>query len=297
MEHLSLHQIESFLAVAHSGSISRAARELYISQPVVSRYVREVEAVFGAPLLERSNEGVRLTETGVLVYAEIHSIYKRYHIALDEAISRISTRERPALRIGCLRETVMRGILEDACADFERDFPAARVRKEFYTYHELSEGLVCGKLDLIFTHSFEAIPFPAFEYIPLKNVKQYFAVPRAWEMPRGGDFSPLRDKTLTLIASHCASTMLDICRRHGFEPERVQIVDSFLMMTYLLSKGRCYTICGGGFPGSAHYEANVDFVRTERECDELVKIVCGRKRGNAGEETRAFCERLRAYSL
>ncbi|MDR2355607.1 MAG: hypothetical protein LBE16_05375, partial [Clostridiales Family XIII bacterium] len=157
---------------------------------------------------------------------------------------------------------------------------------------------VCDKLDFIFTHSFEAVPFSEFEYVPLKNVEQYFAVPRVWAMPRDGD-SPLlflRDKTLTLIASHGASVMFDICRRHGFEPERVQIVDTFLMMTYLLSKGACYTICGGNFPGSVHYEANVDFIRAGRECDGLVKIVCGRRRGNDRDETRAFCKKLRAYA-
>ncbi|MDR2355866.1 MAG: LysR family transcriptional regulator, partial [Clostridiales Family XIII bacterium] len=129
MEHLTLRQIESFLSVAHSGSISRAARELYISQPVVSKYVREVESVFGAPLFERSNKGARLTETGVRAYAEIYLIHEQYRLALDETISRISARERPTLRVGCIQESAVRGISENVCAGVERDFPGMRIKR------------------------------------------------------------------------------------------------------------------------------------------------------------------------
>jgi molybdate transport repressor ModE-like protein len=289
---LTTRQIEIFLAVARARSISQAARQLYVSQPSVSGCVREVEAILGAPLFERTNRGVRITETGMLLYAELYPIYKRFRVELTEATARLSGRGEHTLRVGCFREQETRGLMENARAAFESEFPDIRVEQGFYTYHELSEKLVCGKLEVVFTHSFETIPSPEFEYIPLKSVEQFFVVPRVWRASfKKEGFAGLGDKTLVLIARHGVEIMLYICRAHGFEPERVRIVDSYLMLTYLLAKGECYTICGASFPGSAHYDAEVDFVRASaRECDKFVHIACALRNTPKNETARAFVE-------
>ena len=58
---MSQQGIEVFLAVARTGSISGAARALYLTQPAVSRHIRQLEGELGCPLLVRS-KGVRRTE-------------------------------------------------------------------------------------------------------------------------------------------------------------------------------------------------------------------------------------------
>ena len=49
---MNFQQLQTFLAVCHHGSFSRAAREIGRSQPAVSRQVRQLEGSLGAPLLE-----------------------------------------------------------------------------------------------------------------------------------------------------------------------------------------------------------------------------------------------------
>ena len=56
--------LQSFLAVAETGSLSAAARALGLSQPTLGRKVREVEAALGAELFHRHAKGPALTETG-----------------------------------------------------------------------------------------------------------------------------------------------------------------------------------------------------------------------------------------
>ena len=56
--------LQSFLAVAETGSLSAAARALGLSQPTLGRKVREVEAALGAELFHRHAKGLALTETG-----------------------------------------------------------------------------------------------------------------------------------------------------------------------------------------------------------------------------------------
>jgi DNA-binding transcriptional LysR family regulator len=70
-----------FTRVARSGSLSRAGRELGLSQPSVSRILAGLEAEVGAALLMRTTRGVKLTEAGSEYLARIESILD----ALDEA--------------------------------------------------------------------------------------------------------------------------------------------------------------------------------------------------------------------
>jgi molybdate transport repressor ModE-like protein len=60
----TLRQVRYFVAVAESGSISRAARQLSVSQSAVTEAVKDLEGDLGARLLERSGRGVTLTHRG-----------------------------------------------------------------------------------------------------------------------------------------------------------------------------------------------------------------------------------------
>src|SRR5690606_41972834 len=61
---MNLHHLKVFLAVAEAGSISRGAESLHISQPAVTREIREPEASLGLPLFDRHPPGVKPTQGG-----------------------------------------------------------------------------------------------------------------------------------------------------------------------------------------------------------------------------------------
>lgn len=74
---IKLSDLHVLLAVAQSGSMAKAAKELAVSHPVVSRSISELERTLGVRLLERTRHGINLTECG-------RAILSRSHAAFDE---------------------------------------------------------------------------------------------------------------------------------------------------------------------------------------------------------------------
>ena len=64
---MELRTLRSFLAVAREGNVTRAARQLHITQPALSRQLSELEREMGCELLLREPRGVTLTEQGMLL--------------------------------------------------------------------------------------------------------------------------------------------------------------------------------------------------------------------------------------
>lgn len=73
-DYLSLYRI--FYTVANTENISRAARQLFISQPSLSKSITRLENQLGTQLFIRTSRGVRLTEEGQLLYGHVHSAFE-----------------------------------------------------------------------------------------------------------------------------------------------------------------------------------------------------------------------------
>ena len=105
---LRLRDLHILLAVAKSGSMGKAAAELAISQPSVSKAIAEVEHAIGLRLLDRGPSGIQptiyghaLLKCGVAVFDELQQGVKQLEFLIDPAAGE--------LRIGCT-ETMAAGI-------------------------------------------------------------------------------------------------------------------------------------------------------------------------------------------
>src|SRR6266850_1340563 len=82
---MELRHLRYFVAVAAHGSFNRAAEILHLTQPTLSRQVKDLEDELDVPLLVRGQNAVKLTEAGELFYEEARQVLAR----ADEAIQRV----------------------------------------------------------------------------------------------------------------------------------------------------------------------------------------------------------------
>lgn len=72
---MKIRYLEAFLAVAEEGSVSKAATRLHLTQPAVSRQLKQLEVVLQERLFIRSYEGMQLTEKGDSLYNDIRPLW------------------------------------------------------------------------------------------------------------------------------------------------------------------------------------------------------------------------------
>ncbi len=94
------HRLKVFISIADSGSISKAAKQLYVSQPALTKQLNSLESTLGFKLFNRMHKGVKLTEAGEVFYSEAKNIIQLSTDAIDRA-REIAGGKRDVIRIGC----------------------------------------------------------------------------------------------------------------------------------------------------------------------------------------------------
>src|SRR5229473_1190082 len=143
---MELRHLRYFVAVAEALNFTRAAAQLRIAQPALSRRVQDLEEEIGVDLMKRSPRGVTLTAEGKLFLEEVRELLKR----ADESVEKVRALARGQygeLHIGYSPSPTVE-ILPPALAAFQKAFPHVNVLLHDASQRELAEGLQNGTLEL-----------------------------------------------------------------------------------------------------------------------------------------------------
>ena len=144
---MNLHLLRLFVAVAEAGSFSRAAEGLWISQPAVSKGIRELEHQLDLTLIERgAGKGFRLTEAGASLLTHARGIFAMERAALDDVRARVGV-QRGSLTIGA-STTVASYWLPPYVAAFCAAYPAVVPRVTVGNTQWVCEQLLECRIDL-----------------------------------------------------------------------------------------------------------------------------------------------------
>lgn len=147
---MTLMNLRYFVEAARCGSFTEAARNLYVSQPGLSKQIVLVEKEVGVPLFERANRSVKLTPAGEYLFEQLRDILAATDHVLERARA-IGLGLTGSLSIGCLEGHDQPPQLATLAAQF----PDLDLYIEKNSFSNLRSGLLSGRYDLIVTLSFE----------------------------------------------------------------------------------------------------------------------------------------------
>jgi DNA-binding transcriptional LysR family regulator len=143
---LNLNALRLFSAVARTGNVTRAAAAVHISQPAISRAIRELEHGLGVTLLERGARGVRLTDAGHALADHARALFGIARTA-EADMQAFATLGRGILRLGA-STTIAHYLLWPAVAEFRRRQPAVEVTLVSANTAEIARRLLAYELDV-----------------------------------------------------------------------------------------------------------------------------------------------------
>jgi len=143
---MELRHLRYFIAVAEAENVTRAAGRLHVSQPALSRQIRDLEGEIGFLLLQRSAKSVRLTSAGRVFLTEARAVIERVTAAV--AAARVAADGQSGeIQVGYAPSLTVQ-ILPQALRAFQNEFPGVRVALHDLSTGEMLAQLRAGKLDV-----------------------------------------------------------------------------------------------------------------------------------------------------
>ncbi len=206
-----------FYLAAKTGSLTQAARTLYLTQPSVSHAIKQLETSLGATLFSRGAKGVELTQEGSVLYAYIEQAHKFIALAEDK-MAELSNLDSGELRIGG-SDSLFKHYLLPYLEAYRLAHPGIAVRLVHGTTPELIASLKEGAIDLGVVRL--PIADPQLEVKPGIELQDCFVAGARFEALKGRKLSmqELLRHPIILFSrnSRARSAITDLFRRHGHE--------------------------------------------------------------------------------
>lgn len=148
---MDINRLNEFITLATLLNYSKAANQLYLTQPALSRHIHDLEQTLGTQLFIRDTHNVHLTSVGEIFLKEAQEIIQRYNHALD-LIKEVSSTSTGELKIGFLG-TASQSFLSDFVMGFTASHPQIKLSMTSDALDILVKQLNDGLTDLAFvTH-------------------------------------------------------------------------------------------------------------------------------------------------
>jgi DNA-binding transcriptional LysR family regulator len=146
---MELRHLRYFVVVAEEQNVTRAAERLHVSQPPLSRQIKDLEAELGVALFQRTAKSVALTEAGKIFLNEARAVLLQAEKAV-QTVRAVAANEHGQIRIGYAPSLTVE-LLPKALRLFESARPGVRVTLHDLSTEECVQRLTARKLDVALT--------------------------------------------------------------------------------------------------------------------------------------------------
>lgn len=278
LRNLDLATLRSFVTIAETGSMTKAASRLFMTQSAISMQIKRLEGSLELTLFERTSGGMLVTSAGeqLLNYA------KQMLELNDEVVGRLTAAEfEGELRLG-VPDDIIFPRLPEVLKQFAREYPRVKVKLTVELSKKLKNMYASGQLDLIMTTEFD--PEKGGEVIAEENLE--------WVGAKGGTAWRQRPLPMTITRA-CAFKEVAFreLKKAGIEWEEVAGLDNVAVVEALNS---------ADFGVSVEMQSTVitgrEIVDHKGQLPDLPahKIVVYAPQGNSDQLSAAMADYLRA---
>jgi len=216
-------RLKVFYTVAQRLSFTRAATELYITQPAVTRHIKELEQQLNAQLFVRNGNSIVLTTAGKILVQYAEKIFQTY-TDLETELAQLNNLESGTLHIGA-STTVAQTILPRILALFKKTYPAVNFTFIQGNTDMITQMVLAEKVDIAIVEG--AAHYPQIAYAPFAKDEIVLVTRANNQLSKKAEITPKQLLNIPLILREAGSGTLDIIfnalTNAGINPKDLQV--------------------------------------------------------------------------
>lgn len=244
---MEIRQLMYFIQIVKSGTYSAAAKQLYLSQPALSKAVKHLEEELGAKLLVQGDKRSELTDVGRVLFERGQQLIREYNDLLG-AVDEANSRNRGRLHFG-IPYGLGQILFYRLTADFSRAFPEMELVVSGHGSAHIREEVLAGRLDIGAT-LIPPEPEPGLEATVIMRDQFFLLLPRAHPLAgrEGVRFAQLREEQFILLNEEFVMTRMtrQSCAMAGFAPRVKIVANRSDFIAELVADGQGIAVIAGG---------------------------------------------------
>lgn len=235
-------QIKCFLALADTLNFTKAAEQLYMSQPGLSRQIVSLERDLNTQLFIRDQKSVRLTPAAALLAQELGGIEAAYENLISRVQS-VGMGYSGSMTLGVLEGQWIGDAFTDFCSRFMEAYPNIDFQIQQGSFSDLRRKLLSGEIDVAMTIQFDVADMEGIVTRRYDSDQAVFAVSR--RLPLGQKehitFDDMLEGTFILISPEDSRTGTELTLEHfrkiGRSPRRIRYAPNLSTMMLWIEAG------------------------------------------------------------
>ena len=244
---MEIRQLMYFIQIVKSGTYSAAAKQLYLSQPALSKAVKHLEEELGAKLLVQGDKRSEPTDVGRVLFERGQQLIREYNDLLG-AVDEANSRNRGRLQFG-IPYGLGQILFYRLTADFSRAFPEMELVVSGHGSAHIREEVLAGRLDIGAT-LIPPEPEPGLEATVIMRDQFFLLLPRAHPLAgrEGVRFAQLREEQFILLNEEFVMTRMtrQSCAMAGFAPRVKIVANRSDFIAELVADGQGIAVIAGG---------------------------------------------------
>jgi len=231
-------RLKVFHTVAQRLSFTKAAAELFVTQPAITKHIKELEQQLNVQLFRRNGSSITLTAAGKILLQYAEKIFQTY-TELETELAQLNNMEAGTLHIGA-STTVAQTILPKLLALFKKNYPAITFTFVQGNTDVITQLVLAEKIDVAIVEG--AAHYPQIAYAPFAKDEIVLVTRANNQLAKKAEITPKQLLNIPLILREAGSGTLDIIfnalTNAGINPKdlhvEISLESSIAIKQYLL---------------------------------------------------------------